>query len=123
MIAGPELDKLVAEKVMGWEICGDKWKGFPNTVGNARPTIHARNWCPSTNIAHAWDVVEFMRLSLKQWQFHLFQQASSETGEWVGPWGAYFNEPSDVHNDSLYGHGTAPYAICIAALKAVGDAK
>lgn len=55
MTAGPEMDRLVAEKVMGWELCehnGLLWKEEPESWGDQTP------WTPSTNIAHAWEVVE-----------------------------------------------------------------
>lgn len=54
--AGPELDRLVAEKVMGFGdddyIPPGRWHVRPNGVDD---------WFkPSTNIAHAWEVVEKM---------------------------------------------------------------
>ena len=58
MEAGPELDALVAEHVMGWEwrnlSCG--WLG----VGT-NEFIPSETWAPSTDMAAAWMVLEVLR--------------------------------------------------------------
>jgi len=72
-------------------------------------------WSPTTNIAHAWEVVEKMRAD--EWSFYL----------------SSFGYPRDVaivafcRNEiagpTLKGEATAAFAaraICLAALKAVG---
>lgn len=99
MPAGPELDAIIAEKVMGW-------KRVPGTESGAWMdpcTNDGRmgSWSPSTDIAAAWEVVEKLKLSLiptnKGWivsQHHLFE----------GPFGE---------------DETAPLAICRAALAAI----
>lgn len=60
--AGPELDRLIAEKVMGWTAYIDD----PSLLGTdvyvvdvSNPKDH-RLFQPSTNIAHAWEVVAAM---------------------------------------------------------------
>lgn len=55
MAAGSALDKLVAEKVMGWHTSGMSW---PRWVDNQNQwTILVRRWQPSRNIAQAFEVV------------------------------------------------------------------
>ena len=54
---GPELDRLMAERVMGWEydLLRDAW--FKDGEGG----IWAENWHPSTDIAAAWELIEALR--------------------------------------------------------------
>lgn len=52
MPAGLELDRLVAEKVMGWHRDCDRWMAGDQMRG------WAFEWNPSTNIAHAWEAVD-----------------------------------------------------------------
>jgi hypothetical protein len=71
MEAGPELDRLIAKEVMGWEplLVSDRdptphfWHD-PSGVTVNRRTHPActddTQFRPSTNIAHAWEVVERM---------------------------------------------------------------
>jgi hypothetical protein len=117
MEAGPELDVLIAEKVMGWKLSPKKTDGV-REFGSAwldengavtrfqedrRPPYDwdMKPFSPSTDIDAAWEVVEKLKLSLvptnKGWivsQHHLFE----------GP----------------FGEGeTAPLAICRAALAAI----
>jgi hypothetical protein len=61
--AGPALDRLIAEKVMGWAYDGIA----PRTPGQGGPIdafvdIHGRRrwFSPSVYISHAWEVVENM---------------------------------------------------------------
>ncbi len=55
MPAGPELDQLVAEKIMGWEIASTKASYRHASPDGGRDTIiMAHEFCPSGNIAHAW---------------------------------------------------------------------
>ncbi len=64
---GPELDHAVATKVMGWVACR-RISGWvlpgqeDEIVKTIRYSTHG-NWAfqPSTNIAHAWEVVEKLR--------------------------------------------------------------
>jgi hypothetical protein len=102
MKAGRELDALVAEKVMGlppvYGPTGIKWDG----------PIPAY----STDIAAAWEVVERIKGS---------QPESTFSIEWIGTqWRVDFV----YQNYDWYNEGdqadTAPHAICLAALKAVG---
>jgi hypothetical protein len=68
MSAGPELDALLAEKVMGWR----RFDNWSQTMGKERPFFLVgesgvivyrhpdlgKSWSPSKNMADAWDVVE-----------------------------------------------------------------
>jgi hypothetical protein len=110
--ASRELDALVAEKVMGWKAerrpTGNLMAILPDDsrvcVEHVQGCLPARRWNPSEDIAVAWEVVEKMRergllLKLHQGNPH--------------GWTAQFAE---VWHVDL----TAPLAICLAALKAIG---
>ncbi len=109
MPAGGEMDCLIAEKVMGWwleaHMCNP-----PIPVAYMNPKDRAwyrkaEDWAPSTNIAHAWEVVERMIVLGK-----MFSMGSH--GHDNEDWSAIFG--------SIGGYAdTAPLAICRAALKAV----
>jgi hypothetical protein len=100
---GRELDALVAEKVLGWPAARDaKAIGEAGywTAGDER-FIHGLP-AFSTDIAAAWEVVEKLIASDEWPEFSLEYEA---TLKWsVG---------------DCYG-ATAPHAICLAALKAMG---
>lgn len=98
MKPGRELDALVAEKVMGWtEVCGyeGEYKGYWKILPKY-----------STDIAAAWAVVE---LPL----FDGWAIGRNASGKWevFNPW---------ENNFVVSVADTAPHAICLAALKAVG---
>lgn len=106
-VAGPELDRLVAEKVMGWEpvSSGLRMRGSPPDLwlckGGRRRVMRA--WNPSTNIAQAWEVVERCR-----------SLGHRVTLQLDGAWRVWINGGLPSEDD------TAPLAICFAALAAVG---
>jgi hypothetical protein len=116
MEAGQELDALVAEKVMGWTNL------FPvdtHAILGSRTGINARgnrHQLPSysTDIAAAWAVVEKLMMqdiwiAMCPYSFH---------AQPVGWFVEYF-----IDKDKKGGEieaATAPLAICLAALKAVG---
>jgi hypothetical protein len=109
MQAGRELDALIAEKVMGYV------PPRPGTVGYDMKDL-PRNRVPhySTDIAAAWQVVEKLNLLSKMKDGCLYFDPSLNKwviSEWSG--GREFAEGS-VEAD------TAPHAICLAALKAIG---
>ena len=99
---GRELDALIAEEVMGWVRVtyrkGARWsRGIP--LGSI-PALPIEKWAPSTNIADAWDVVEKAGLT----------NVDRDGASWVAR-----------HGFRASAHGwTAPHAICLAALAAVG---
>lgn len=118
MVAGRELDALVAEKVMGWDEVDGKW-GYPRGTG-LQQVIPAY----STRIQDAWMLVEHFKgqqLPVRMdWLCAATNPPKSEPpalaisvvyGEWM--WGV----------DLSLAQATAkelPNAICLAALKAVG---
>ncbi len=90
--AGPELDRLVAERVMGWE----------GRVG----------FTPSRDIAFAWQVVDYLT-QVRQWSdFHVEYSCGGSPNDPPG-WLAYFPGATDATGE------TAPLAICRAALLAI----
>lgn len=103
--AGPELDRLIAEKVMGWE-----HDGLGYSIDCGKDYRHPFN--PSINIAHAWEVVE--KLDIVDHEFTLL----NSEGIWECGWRHYrLGFDSDwERSDSA----TAPLAICRAALRAIG---
>lgn len=104
--AGPEMDRLIAEKVMGWTLNEDgNWIDGEGEYRYPSPESFAglSAFGPSTNIAHAWQVVERMREIIRP---------SIEYVDGLG-WRADF--------ETSYGWGeTAPLAICRAAIAAMG---
>lgn len=110
MKAGRGLDALVAEKVMGWTPIPDapSWsEGYRDANGIPQKTRPF-----STSIADAWSVVEKLRAngfeygvrSIDAFNHHVvFSRKREAFGEFA---------ISD----------TAPHAICLAALQAVGFA-
>lgn len=115
MKPGHELDALIAKKVMGWkreQHLGLKqlvWKGPPDLFVTWRddPLLY------STSIAAAWEVVEKIKLDGNMVNINTASNFSSVQIEKLnnGRW--------DLAVDSTDGD-TAPHAICLAALKAVG---
>ena len=94
MPAGTEMDRCVAEKVMGWD--PSEWHQGQD----------CRRWKPSNDIAHAWEVVEKIRDRYAV-SLHAGILPSGFT-----PYAAM------VKGIKSYAD-TAPLAICRAVLKAV----
>jgi hypothetical protein len=107
---GAELDRLVAEKVMGYTVAGEESR--PLRFVQMGDTLHPEHVPKfSTMIACAWKVVETMEA--KGYEANINRYFPSE-------WEAYFNIPERVPCES--GHAETVYhAICIAALKAVQE--
>lgn len=104
MNPGSELDILIAEKVFGVKYEEPKlnqFKPMPNP-----------NSCPrySTDIAAAWEVVEKLNL-LSKFSLERFEDRYRIV-EYAGGYDNNFTFISEAE--------TAPHAICLAALKAVG---
>ncbi len=94
-----EIDKLVAEKVMGFEVTKDREIRQDRKIFRIPPY--------SRNIEFAWKVVEKLRENF--W----VQVESGKTNLCsIGEYG--------VVGSVVHGSDTAPLAICLAALKAVG---
>ena len=134
MNAGPELERVIAEKVMGWEISGPDIEGYTRLVDERSVVVGLLNdFEPSIDIRDAWRVVEkvsesFVKtgfsggVDIGTWtDFHL--EKGSASGDF---WTATFqrnDERNSVGTDvcewTSYAM-TAPLAICLAALKAKG---
>jgi len=115
--AGPELDAMIAEKVMGWEPLpiihtddfGPKSRAYrvPINGREKHGVITCQIAAYSTNIADAWQVVEKMRE--KGW--HITLTDSPPKGQEI----LFFQSENPVRA------APAPcLAICLAALRAVG---
>ena len=121
--AGRELDALVAEKVMGWDITNPSiWWGNREVSGpfpDCDCTSHREaTTIPefSTGIAAAWEVVEKLKGQLTLQGPHSvgFNEGESYPNHWTAGF-------TDKAWDDIRGEAnTAPLAICRAALKAVG---
>lgn len=109
--AGPELDRLVAEKVMGWRLSSiEQPAGLYNLVYVYRDAWDAlrKGWSPSTNIAHAMEVVTELEKSGLELGLCRFIDSY---------WEANF---SIAERDGVSAKGeTAQLAICRAALRCV----
>jgi hypothetical protein len=114
MEAGPEMDQLVAEIIMGWKPYAaegtylDELNGIHNAHQSARG---AGSWHPSSNIAHAWKVLTALRA--------MGAPAWGRLTKWVGN-GGYEDDPlTELVNQG----DAAPLAICRAALLATDPSK
>lgn len=97
MEAGPQLDALIAEKVMNWHL--DSHLGFFHWLdSDNQPQALIADFEPSTDIAAAWPVVEKLNIIV-----------------WPLGTGSHKALKGKV---KAYAQG-APLAICRAALKAV----
>lgn len=103
------MDRLIAEKVMGWHARGfdgkwhDWYDGYEFVIGWSR-------WHPSSCIFQAWQVVERLRdlghfLNVCQRQTVCWAEIETYDGDLIDRFKA----------------DTAPLAICLAALRAVGE--
>lgn len=119
MKPGRELDALVAEKVMGYRRKRCDCNTFWVDADGYEPT-HNQDY--STDIAAAWEVVERVRLFVWPHQ-----------GRWIAGYlseadlqDIYFHVENsrfitiDGSFSTIAQEQTAPHAICLAALKAVG---
>lgn len=113
---GPELDALVAEKVMRWtpvehpdKLAGQTGAFYPIKFGGGIYREPGGPWSPSTDIRDAWEVVEKMLSEGRSITLQALEEGDPE--RW---W--------DVSVDEAVAEKiSAPHAICLAALKAVGE--
>lgn len=111
--AGPELDRLIAEKVMGWE-----QDGLGYSIDGGKDYRHPFE--PSTNIAHAWEAVECLRKQSKPiivWAGEV-KYVAALLDENAHAFGDHY---IDSRLNGAFSASTAPLAICRAALMAVSD--
>jgi hypothetical protein len=127
MIAGRELDALVAEKVMGWrEIHRSLFTGYkPGHKGKIQKvSCSPRLGCHripnySTDIAAAWEVVEKVTSAVGP---HREEFNFSMGGPRRNKWTCQFC-PGCVCHPAEASADTVPLAICLAALKAIEGAR
>lgn len=118
MEPGRELDALIAEKVMGCRPEADTSGDGPVCGCIDRSHSDKLGWLKeySTDIAAAWEVVEKLRSPSK-----MFFEIRFEDKCWSAQF--YTAKASVELVRRWYGTGlldSAPHAICLAALKAVG---
>ena len=110
-----DLNELVATKVMGWHRRKDFWA----TAEEWDTKVAPGNWSPMDSIDAAWGVVEKIgkRFVLRHPSHANLWQAGFECDSGIADVGWHF-----VKNNCCVfaGADTAPMAICLAALKAVG---
>lgn len=120
-VAGRELDVLIAEKVMGWTWYktgrGARMLCEPHhgqLADGSEPIANLATFSVplySSDIAAAWSIVE--KMQELGWTFAI------ELFEDNGNYSAYFKNTQN--RDRYVGNAdTAPLAICLAALKALG---
>lgn len=113
MESGPELDALIAEKVMGLERHEDHGHSDCSACDEARKKY-------STDIAVAWEIVE--KLKGKKWlgpEWKSPDTYMTQQGYPLGTEAWYVRVEVKGLFEWVFG-ATAPLAICRAALKAVG---
>ncbi len=121
MQAGRELDALIAEKVMGWTDVtktptmanGLDGMGLPPHDGPPKNRMFSSFPAYSTDIAAAFEVVEKVSADYK-WDFNCIYREPND-GKWA--FGTYDRDGSFYPRNEA---GTAPLAICLSALEAVG---
>lgn len=112
MKPGRELDALVAEKVMGWKVLRHKdFPDHPDVDFTKEHGVLMRTPHFSTDIAAAWEVVGKLEKSHDFELIHLIYHGMGDARGWfIKLDGNRVGFPQE----------TAPHAICLSALKAVG---
>ena len=112
------LDTLVAEHVMGWKYDGywyegTCYKGIEHVDGGDG---ESEGWCPSEDMNHAWEVVDNILDRSGRWDFDMYWDSM------INQWRAQFfcHATGEHYRSPANDKPTAPQAICLAALKAVG---
>lgn len=100
MGAGPKLDALIAGNVMGWRDAAGVWIGGVTPWATDGDYRRKAEFCPSTDIAVAWEVVEKLQNTLC---FELRRRSDGGFCCWFG---------EEMRAEA----STAPLAICRAAL-------
>ena len=101
MGAGPKIDALIARKVMGWRNAKGTWIGGVIPWATDRGFRRKTEFCPSSDIAVAWEIVDKLQGGL--W-FELHRQPGGGFCCWFG---------EEIRAQA----STAPLAICRAALR------
>lgn len=116
MPAGPELDRLIAEKVMGWRFDHQENAWYHGDLVMFAERLDdwgvLVRWSPSAEIAHAWMVVELIAMKPPRKAVRIHHCSDMAICRVI-----------DFHSCDTIGEGnaaTAPLAICRGVLKAVG---
>lgn len=121
---GRELDALVAERVMGLKT--EDYAGL--LVEKINPANPKGNYpldylIPrySESIEAAWEVVEKIKTTGRELEIELTSSADNPN-EWTCgiKWFEFFEDEEQQWGWFYFTQSTAPHAICLAALKAVG---
>ena len=104
-----EINRLVAEEVMRWEVKG--YNGYGNPFVNKYSDLHESPFNPSGDIRDAWLVVE--RFKNSGLEISIYTDAEGSTCHII-------DAPSSLMTIWEREADTVPLAICKAALKAVG---
>ena len=108
-----KIDRLVAERVMGWTVRESEpddndYERYINGWAVSR-------WNPSTDIAAAWGVVEHLRT--RKDDPMVITMLDNDDGEYVI---AFATRADRWTTREIGKHRDAPLAICLAALRSVG---
>lgn len=120
--AGPDLDKLVAERVMGWHLVDINTGDVPYWVwfdSNSHLQTEAVLWKPSEWISCAWQVVEKWIKDFDIPGHDPFILMCNPKGLWECSFNVEWTWEGPEMLDTIVRADTAPLAICRAALKAV----
>ena len=110
MKPGRELDAIVAERVMGYEVRDETWRQPPSSSWREVPHY-------SSDIAAAWEVVERMRAD--GWKLYLTVPKVHPPGI-IEPTVAYFQRDDEPPRSPNWRYEThVPSTICLAALRAL----
>jgi len=121
LAAGRELDVLLAEKIMGWTVHHAKEGGWGAPPANVRlGAISEYIPAYSTDIAAAWEAVEKIgrRVASKRCVVDFILEWDHSENCWCAGW-AYYSYDGPQYEFAGKAE-TAPLAICLAALDAVG---
>lgn len=104
-----EIDRLIAGLVMGWETEEFRNIGITRAYTEDETITIPDDFCPSENIKDAWVVVDKLKIQI----IPQSEDAPSDC-KYLALYEEKPYEDIEVFNES------APLAICLAALKAVG---
>jgi hypothetical protein len=115
MRAGRELDRVVAQRVMGYAVTQQKREVFEATPKGTRPLAHY-----TTDIAAAWEVVERLGITLIPVQGGQWFALVGRGERWESPadFLRFLGEGNFVNAGAAVGESAA-MTICQAALKSV----
>lgn len=131
MKAEQELDAKIAEEVMGWKHSpkGMAWWAKDGTAPYSTNGIitNRKVWRPSTNIAHAWEVVKKMRREhdcrFRVWDTDEFVHVKFHPVHHKGKPNETWSYQENVSIRHLDIDKATSLAICLAALKTVGTSE